>query len=225
MQLFIFMSKWTWVLSQIPRTRFQCYWTQFVLSWPWPQVAANHKLRRQGFLIIRNLWLSQFVTFQNITSQIDFHSTRGYTPKYKKLVHIDMGQFQLGFFGTSFTDTKTDIAINRYTSEITPKWAKMGLFRFMSKCPEHVFSVIGLILCRHGLDHKLRQITNCDDRDSRFVTICDCRNLWRFKTQLLRLMSIMPEGMWTYRKHIHLDIGPFEEGFLGTHITSEITPK
>ena len=31
---------------------------------------------------------------------------------------------------------------------------------------EHVFSVIGLSLCRHGHDHKMRQITKCDGKDS-----------------------------------------------------------
>ena len=35
-------------------------------------------------------------------------------------------------------------------------------------CPmytEHVFSVIGLNMPRLDLDHKLRQITNCDGKD------------------------------------------------------------
>ena len=44
---------------------------------------------------------------------------------------------------------------------------------YSPKYPEHVFSVIGLSLCRHGLDHKMRQITNCDGS----VAISDCRNL------------------------------------------------
>ena len=70
-------QKWTWVLSQVPRTRFQCYLTQFVPSRPWSQIATNHKLRRQGFLNCRNLWLSQFVSVQNTTSQIDFIVTEG----------------------------------------------------------------------------------------------------------------------------------------------------
>ena len=60
---------------------------------------------------------------------------------------------------------------------------------------ELIFNVIGLNLPRYGLGHKLRQITNCDGRDSWFVAICDCCNLWRFKTQLLTLMSIVPDGL------------------------------
>ena len=40
-----------------------------------------------------------------------------------------------------------------------------------TKYSEHVFSVIGLILCRHGLDHKLRQITNWLGDTT--VAICD----------------------------------------------------
>ena len=43
---------------------------------------------------------------------------------------------------------------------------------YSPKYPEYVFGVIGLSLCRHGLDHILRQITNCDGRDSWIVAIC-----------------------------------------------------
>ena len=66
---------------------------------------------------------------------------------------------------------------------------------YSPKYPEHVFSVIGLILCRHGHDHKMRQITKCDGKDSWIVAICDCRILWRFKMQLLRFMSVVQEGI------------------------------
>ena len=48
---------------------------------------------------------------------------------------------------------------------------------YSPKYPEHVFSVIGLNLCRHGYDHKMHQITKCDGKDSLIVTICDCRIL------------------------------------------------
>ena len=44
---------------------------------------------------------------------------------------------------------------------------------YSPKYPEHVFSVIGLSLCRHGLDHKLRQITNCDNSGILAVAFCD----------------------------------------------------
>ena len=66
---------------------------------------------------------------------------------------------------------------------------------YSPKYPEHVFSVIGLSLCRHGHDHKMRQITKCDGKDSWIVAICDCRILWRFKIQLLRFMSVVQEGI------------------------------
>ena len=36
----------TWVFSQVPRTRFQCYWSQYATSRSWSQIATNHKLRR-----------------------------------------------------------------------------------------------------------------------------------------------------------------------------------
>ena len=66
---------------------------------------------------------------------------------------------------------------------------------YSPKYPEHVFSVIGLRFCRHGHDHKMRQITKCDGKDSWIVAICDCRILWRFKMQLLRFMSVVQEGI------------------------------
>ena len=40
---------------------------------------------------------------------------------------------------------------------------------YSPKYTEHVISVVGLSLRRHGFDHKLRQITNCDT----IVAICD----------------------------------------------------
>ena len=66
---------------------------------------------------------------------------------------------------------------------------------YSPKYPEHVFSVIGLSLCRHGHDHKMRQITKCDGKDSWIVAICDCRILWRFKMQLFRFLSVVQEGI------------------------------
>ena len=168
-----------------------------------PRHGLDHKLRRQGFLICRNMWLSQFVMVQNTTSQIDFNSTRGCTPKYRKHAHIDIGPFQGCFLGTSFMGIITDILANRYNNEITPKVGKNATspirvksdHGYSPKYTENVFNVIGHSLPRHGLDHKLRQITNCDGRNSWFVAICDCRNLGRFNIQLSRLMSIVPEGI------------------------------
>ena len=162
-----------------------------------------------------------------------FHSNRGYTPKCRKRVHIKIGSIQEGFLGTSIMGFVTDI----HTHKQIYQWnnTKMGKNAtlyihvksepgYSPKYPEPVFSVIGLSLCRHGLDHKLRQITNYDGRDSWIVAICDCRNLWWFKTQLLRFHSnrgYTPKC----RKHVHINIGPYQEGFLGTSIMSFITDK
>ena len=107
-------QKWTWVLSQVPITRFQCYWNQYATLRPWSQIAKNRKLRRQGFLFWRNLWLSLFVTVQNTTSQIDIQITWGYTPKYRKHVHVHIGQFQEGFLATSSMDIITDIHTHKH---------------------------------------------------------------------------------------------------------------
>ena len=67
-------------------------------------------------------------------------------------------------------------------------------------------SVIAIHLPRHDLNHKLRQITNCDGRVSSCVAICDCRNLWRFKAQRLRLMSIVPVPNFFIRTIWYTDI-------------------
>ena len=106
--------------------------------------------------------------------------------------------------------------------------------RYSPKYTEHVFSVFGLSLRRHGFDHKLRQITNCNGS----VAMCDCPNLWRFKTQFHRLMSIVPGAVLpSSEKQVHIDSRPFQVSFLGTSYrviitdihtkrwTSEITPE
>ena len=144
--------------------------------------------------------LSQFLTVaicdgskHNFSDR--FHSNRGYTSKCRKHVHIKIGPFQEGFLGTSIMGFITVIHTHKhiYQSNNT-KMSKNAIFHidvksepgYSPKYPEHVFSVIWLSSCRHGLDHKLRQITNYDGKDSWIVAICDCRNLWVFKTQLLR---------------------------------------
>ena len=95
---------------------------------------------------------------------------------------------------------------NMYTSMSHWNNAKMGKNEtfhihvksehgYSPKYPEHVFSVTGLSLCRHGHDHKMRQITKCDGKDSWIVVICGCRIMWRFQMQLLRFMSVVLEGI------------------------------
>ena len=66
---------------------------------------------------------------------------------------------------------------------------------YSPKYQENIFSVVGLSLRRNGLNNKLRQFIKCDGRDSWIVAMYDCRNLWRFKIQLFRLMSIVPKGI------------------------------
>ena len=90
-------------------------------------------------------------------------------------------------FGELYTTHMANNGSKHNLSDSCQKWAWV-LCRI-------IFNVIGLNLPRYGLGHKLRQITNCDGRDSWFVAICDCCNLWRFKTQLLTLMPIVPDGL------------------------------
>ena len=139
--------------------------------------------------------LSQFVTVAICD---------GSKHKCRKHVHIKIGPFQEGFRGTSIMSFITDKHTHKYIYQWNnTKMGKNETFhihvksesRYSPKYPEHVFSVIGLSLCRHGHDHKMRQITKCDGKDSWIVAICDCHILWRFKIQLLRFMSVVQEGI------------------------------
>ena len=166
-----------------------------------PRQGLDHKLREitkcDDSVAICD---SQFVTVQNTTLQIDVNYARRYTPKGRKDVHINIGPYPEGFLCTSIMGFISDIHKNRCTSEITTESANMKIFIFMSKSehgyspkyPEHVFSVIGLRLCRHGLDHKLGQVTSCDDS----VAICDCRNLWRLKMQFSDWCQLCQKVNW-----------------------------
>ena len=182
MQLFIFMSKMN--MGTLPSTQNTfsvlldsvCAVTALITNCDKSQIATAGIPE-----------LSQFVTVaicggskHNFSDR--FHSNRGYTPKCWKHVHINIRPFQECFLVTSImgfiTDTHTHKQI--YQWNIT-KMGKNTTFHihvkgepgYSPKYQEHVFSVIGLSLCRHGLDHKLRQITNCDGRDSWIVAICD----------------------------------------------------
>ena len=153
--------------------------------------------------------LSQFVTVAfcdgskpNFSDR--FHSSRAYTPKCRKHVHINIGPFQEGFLGASIMSFITNIHTHKHIYQWNnTKMGKNLIFHihvksepgYSPKYPKHVFNVIGLSLCRHGHDHKMRQITKCDGTDSRIVAMCDCRVLWRFKMQLLRFMSVVQEGI------------------------------
>ena len=91
---------------------------------------------------------------------------------------------------------------------------------YSPKYPERVFSVFGLSLRRHGFDHKLRQITNCDNSSA----ICECRNLWWLQIQLFRLMWIVPEGiLLNAEKMFTSTSGPIKKVFLCTSIMGLIT--
>ena len=157
----------------------------------------DHKMRQitncDGSVAIcdcRNFW-----RFKTQLLRLISIVTEGIAPKFRKHIHIKIGPVQEGFLCTTIisfiTDMHTHKQINQWNNT---KMGKNTTFHihvknepgYSPKYPEHVFSVIGLSLCRHGLDHKLRQITNCDGKDSWIVAICDCRNLWRFKTQILR---------------------------------------
>ena len=140
---------------------FSIYWNEFATSRLWSQITTNHKLRRQGFLICRNLWLSQFVTVQNTNSQIDLNSARGYTFKYRRHVHIDIGPFQESFFGTSFLAILTDMHTQIYQWNNT-KMGKNATFHIHVKSVQNTFSVLLDSVCHATALITNRHISNCD---------------------------------------------------------------
>ena len=131
--------------------------------------------------------LSQFVTVttcdgskHNFSDR--FHRNRGYTPRCRKHVHINIGPFQEGFLGTSIMSFITDKHSQKHIYQWnSTKMGKNTTFHihvksetgYSPKYPEHVFSVIGINMPHQGLDHKLRQIRNCHGMDSWIVAICD----------------------------------------------------
>ena len=154
----------------------------------------------------------------------------GYTPKYRKHVHIHIGPFQEGFLATSFMDFITDIQTNRFTSEITPKWAKMQLFIFMSKVnlgtlpnTQNTFSVSFESICQVKT-----LITNCDKSQiataempelSQFVTVAICDgSKHNFADGFHSNRGYTPKC----RKHVYIHIGQFQ-GFPATSFMDLIT--
>ena len=147
----------------------------------WSQIATNHENATVGIPDLSKLWLSQIVTVQNWTYQIDVNSARWCIPKYRKQVHIDSRPFQECFLGTSFMVIITDIHTKRFTSEITPESANIKLFIFMSKMNmgtlpsiRNRFSVLLESIC-----HVAALITNCNKSQiativSQFVTVAIC---------------------------------------------------
>ena len=182
MKLFIFMSKVN--MGTLPSTQntFSVLLDSFCAV-----TAMITKCDKSQNATARIPELSQFVTVafcdgskHNCSDR--FHSNRGCTPKCRKHVHIKIGPFQQGFLGTSIMSFITD----KHTHKHIYQWnnTKMGkntTFHihvksepgFSPKYPEHVFSVIGLILCRLGHDHKMRQITKCDNWGILAVAFCD----------------------------------------------------
>ena len=216
-------QKWTWVLCQAPITRLQCYLSQNAMSRPWSQIATNHKLWRY----CRNLWLSQFVTVHNATFQNDVNCAIRYTSKCRKDVHINSGPYQEGFLCTSIIGFITDIHTKRCTSEIAPKSANMNLFIFMSNVnmgtlpsTHNTFSVLLESICQ-----VTALVTNCDKSQiativSQFVTvsICDGSDA-TFQNDANCARRYTPKC----RKDVHINIGPYQEGFLCSSILGFIT--
>ena len=220
MKLFIFMSKVN--LGTLPSTQNTF---SVLLDSVCAVTAMITKCDKSQNATARIPKLSQFVTVafcdgskHNFSDR--FHCNRGCTPNCRKHVHIKIGPIQQGFLGTSIMSFITDKHIHKHIYQWNnTKIGKNTTFHihvksepgFSPKYPDNVFSVIGLILYRHGHDHKMRQITKCDGKYSWIVAICDCRILWRFKMQLPRFMSVVQEGYTPqHRKHVHIDVGHYQ---------------
>ena len=135
MKLFIFMSKVN--MGTLPSTQNTFL---VLLDSVCAVTAMITKCDKSQNATARIPELSQFVTVAFCDGSKHkcsgrFHSNRRCTLKCRKHVHIKIGPFQQGFLGTSIMSFITDKHTHKhiYTIEITPKWAKIQLFIFMSK--------------------------------------------------------------------------------------------
>ena len=72
----------------------------------------------------------------------------------------------------------SDFNVNMFSAlrsipSVTMKSIWEVVFWTVSNCDSHKIATIQVSLCRHGLDHKFRQITNCDNSGIPAVAICD----------------------------------------------------
>ena len=130
--------------------------------------------------------LSQFVGAENRSSWINDKYARWYTPKNVKHVDAVFWAFVDGLLRTFvlalIIHVHTLICIYRSNNtNIENKCHFQYLCQKCTKCSpkymKHVISVIGHNL-QHGFDDKLWQ----NHRVFSYVAICDCRNVWWFKT-------------------------------------------
>ena len=123
--------------------------------------------------------------------------------------------------------------INIYTSEGTPKWAKIQHFIFMSKRNLGTLPSTQ-ITCSVLLDSVcavMALITTCDKSQiattgipkmSQLVTVAICDgSKHNCSDRFHSNQGYTPKC----RNHVRIKIGPFQEGFLGTSIMSFITDK
>ena len=142
--------------SQVPRTRFQCYWNQYATLRPWSQIATNHKLRRQGFLLCRNLW-----RFKTQLLRLISRVPEGILlSRDNMFTYTSDNFFQEGFLCYVVYGFYNWYAYKQIYQWINTKMVKNATFHihvkgepgYSPKYPQHVFSVIGINMPRHGLD-------------------------------------------------------------------------
>ena len=121
----------------------------------------------------------------------------------------------------------------QYIWQIIRKWVKTQSLRFLSKvnlgtlpCTQNTFSMLFDSVCA-----VTALITNCDKSQiatamlpelSQFVTVAICDGSKHNCSDRFHSNRGCPPKC---RKHVHIKIGPFQEGFLGTSIMSFITDK
>ena len=164
------------------------------------------------------------MTVQNTTSQIDINSNRGYTPEFRKHIHIKIGRFQEGFLGTTIISFITDIYTHKQINQWNnTKMGKIHLFISMSKVnlgtlpsTQNTFSVLLDSVCA-----VTAWITNCDKSQiatvvSQFVTVAICDGskhnfsdwyvIW-YVIWYLIWCDVMWYGIWY---HMMYDIIPYD---------------
>ena len=161
----------------------------------------------------RILELSQFVTVAICDgSEHNFsdilHSNRGYSPKCRKHVHIKIGPFQEGLLGTSIMGFIVFIFMSKVNMGTLPS-------------TQNTFAVLLDSVCAITA-----LITNCDKSQiatvvSQFVTVAICDGSKYNISDWCQLCArrYTPKC----RKDVHINIGPYQEGFLCASIMGFIS--
>ena len=163
-------QKWTWVLSQVPRTRFQCHWNQY----------ATH-CDNSGIPAVAICDLSQCV-IKAVTAQTESNNTEnvfwvlGRVPRFtfdmnmKSCIFAHFGVISLVYLLMCMHISYK--AYNRCTQETFLKGSDLDLN--LGVYPRLLWNISEKLCFEPS---QIATVTNCDNSGIPAVTMI-CRNLW-----------------------------------------------